>query len=314
MVKGVARDAGVKALARLLPPGVISDKQYFAIWERRGYHIIPVDFYQPIPNTRYLPPELWTRHSELVGLNLNESKQLDLLATFSREFREEYERFPRKRTDVAYGPRFFLDNGLFESVDAEILYCMIRSLRPKTVFEVGAGFSTLLAAQAVLKNQELGFETELVSFDPHPPDSLKNGVPGLSRVVETGIQSIPLADFERLRGDDILFIDSTHVLAIGSDVQYEMLEILPRLHTGTVVHFHDIFFPVEYPEEWVKTERRFWTEQYILQAFLAFNSAFDVLWASHFMHRVHPEALQVAFGSYERGKTTPGSFWIRRAV
>jgi hypothetical protein len=111
--------------------------------------------------------------------------------------------------------------------------------------------------------------------------------------------------------NDILFIDSTHVLRIGSDVQYEFLEVLPRLRPGVYVHIHDIFMPAEYPEAWVRREHRFWTEQYLLQAFLCYNGAFEVIWAGSYMHLKHPDELAAAFASYGPGRH-PGSFWIRR--
>jgi hypothetical protein len=102
------------------------------------------------------------------------------------------------------------------------------------------------------------------------------------------------------------------VLRIGSDVQYEYLEVIPRLKPGVLVHAHDIFLPAHYPEDWVKREQRFWNEQYLLQSFLAFNSAFEVLWSGSFMHLTHSEILDRAFEIYEPSHRSPGSFWFRR--
>ena len=124
---------------------------------------------------------------------------------------------------------------------------------------------------------------------------------------------MPLSRFEALGENDILFIDSTHALRIGGDVQHEYLEILPRLRPGVLVHAHDVFLPAEYPREWIHESRFFWTEQYLLQAFLAFNERFAVLWGSHFMYMRHEQALARAFRP--PGTTLPmtgGSFWMRR--
>jgi len=118
-------------------------------------------------------------------------------------------------------------------------------------------------------------------------------------------------EFGKLKENDILFIDSSHVLKIGSDVQYEYLDILPRLSKGVIVHVHDIFLPAEYPKEWVLKDYIFWTEQYLLQAFLAFNDSFEVLWAGHYMHLKYPNKLEDAF-SYKRDERLPGSFWMRK--
>jgi hypothetical protein len=81
-----------------------------------------------------------------------------------------------------------------------------------------------------------------------------------------------------------------------------------------LVHVHDVFLPGEYPRRWLMEERYFWTEQYLLHAFLCFNSAFRVLWAGAFMAREHPDEVAAAFSSFEPGKTTPGSFWMVRSV
>ena len=142
---------------------------------------------------------------------------------------------------------------------------------------------------------------------------MASGVPGLARLVQRPIQEVPLADFVALEESDILFIDSTHVVAIGSDVVYECLEILPRLPPGVLVHFHDIFLPNEYPREWIERDRWFWNEQYLVQAFLAFNSKFEVVWGSAFMEARHPEALDVSFNSRVAGQQG-GSLWLRRLV
>ena len=281
----------------------------FSFWQRRGVHIVPNHFYQPIPDTRTLKDELWDERSALAGLRMNLGRQLELLAHFAAEFKGEYEALPRERTAVAH--QYFVNNKAFESVDAEILYCMIRHFKPRRIFEIGSGNTTYLSAQAVLKNEaESGKACDLVAFEPYPNEVLRAGFPGLSRLVETRAQDIPLEKFAELDEGDILFIDSSHVLKIGSDVQRLYLEILPRLNKGVLVHVHDIFLPAEYPREWVVGEHYFWNEQYLLQAFLAFNYTFKIRWAASYMHLSHPDQLAAAFNSYDRSTTWPGSFWM----
>jgi len=191
---------------------------------------------------------------------------------------------------------------------------MIRHFKPKKIFEIGSGNSTYLSAHAILKNKEEDndYECELVAIEPYPNDILKAGFPGLSKLIPKKAQDIPLSEFKKLLENDILFIDSSHVLKIGSDVQYEYLEILPRLNKGVIIHVHDIFLPTEYPKEWVLKDYRFWTEQYLLQAFLAFNNSFEVLWAGSYMHLRYPDKLEEVFSSYKRDERWPGSFWIRK--
>ena len=188
----------------------------------------------------------------------------------------------------------------------------MRQNRPQRVVEIGSGFTTLLAAQALARNAAEGAAATLTAIEPYPPAFLREALPVPVELVAEPVQNVPLERFTSLHAGDILFIDSSHVCKIGSDVQYEILEILPRLAPGVLVHLHDIFLPVEYPREWVMEWHRFWNEQYLLQAFLCGNRNFEVLWAGTWMHLRHPEKLAAAFPSYDPKTSWLGSFWIRR--
>lgn len=274
--------------------------------------VIPVYFSQPAAYARQLTDKPWSGQSELVGVNMNESSQLELLAEFSSTSRNEYELIPREKTD---SPRqYYVANTTFGSVDGEVLYCMLRKFKPQRMIEIGSGNSTLLSAQALRKNAEEKNPCDFTAIEPYANQMIKSGVPGLSRLIEEKAQGVPMQEFLKLGENDVLFIDSSHALQIGSDVQYEYLEIIPRLKRGVIIHAHDIFLPAEYHKAWVKNDYRylFWTEQYLLQAFLAFNDSFEVLWGSSYMHLHHPDRLEQAFSSYERTKKWPGSFWIRK--
>jgi hypothetical protein len=285
-------------------------RRTFGMWERLVVHITPVHYFQPIPDTRRLAPELWRRTSELAGLDLREAEQVALLERLASRYAREWA-FPSRRTEVPW--QFHFNNVAFEAVDAEILYALVRDSRPRRILEIGAGYSSYVIAEAVRRNAAEGIPCEYVAIEPYPNRVLRRGIPGLTRLRQEALQAIPLVELIDLGEDDILFIDSTHVLCIGSDVNYEFLEILPRLRKGVLVHVHDVFLPAEYPRQWVMGQRRFWNEQYLLQAFLAFNDAFEVAWAGHFMHQKHPDLLERAFPSYRRDRSCPGSFWMRRA-
>jgi len=291
---------------------VIGSNTAFSLFQRLGFHITPNHYYSPIPDTRKLKDDLWSKRSELVGVDINESKQLELLSLFGAKFKNEYERFPRGKTAIPY--EYYLGSGMFESVDAEILYCMIRNFKPRRIYEIGSGYTTYLSAQAVLQNakENSSYQCELVAIEPYPNETLRAGFPGLTKLVTKEVQDVPLSEFRKLDEHDILFIDSSHVLKIGSDAQYEYLDILPRLNKGVIIHVHDIFLPAEYLKNWVLQNRWFWNEQYLLQAFLAFNDSFELLWAGSYMHLNHPEKLEAAFRSYNRNTRWPGSFWLRR--
>ena len=190
----------------------------FSFWQALGFHIVPNHFYQPVPDTRSLKESLWTQKSELIGINLNEERQIEFLSELSAAYKVEYDSFPTHKTDTPW--EYYVDNDFFPSVDSEILYCMIRHFKPQRVIEVGSGNTTYLAAQAMRKNREdeANYDGELVAIDPYAIETVMAGFPGLSRLLRVPIQDMPLSEFDRLGKDDILFIDSSHVLSIGSDV------------------------------------------------------------------------------------------------
>lgn len=290
---------------------IFQDPRYFELWESNGFHITRKYFDTPIPDTTKLKDALWSEPSQMAGIDMNEAGQFDLLSQFVSKYKEEYESLPREKTDVPH--QYYVNNVWYGSVDGETLYCMVRHFAPKKIIEIGSGNSTYLSAQASLKNRaETGVECELIACEPYPNEVLKAGFPGLTKLRAMEAQDIPLAEFNDLGENDILFIDSSHVLRIGSDVQYEFLEILPRLNRGVVVHVHDIFFPAEYPADWIMGEHSFPNEQYLLQAFMAFNDSFEVLWAGNYMNLKHPAKLEAAFSSYRRDGKSPRSFWIRK--
>ena len=302
-----------RALDRLYAPlyRLLASDRVFLLCQRHGFHITPNNYEQPVPDTTRLRNSLWSKPSELPGLDMNEVRQTELLSLFQARFKHEYEALPRRPTGNPH--EFYLENVAFASVDAEVLYCMVRHFQPRRIIEIGSGMSTLLSARAALQNERDGCPPcDLAAIEPYPNETLRRGFPGLTRLIQSPVEDVPLAELTSLSENDILFIDSTHVLRIGNDVQYEYLEPLPRLNRGVIIHIHDIFLPAEYPRQWVTGMRRFWTEQYLLQAFLAFNHSFEVLWAGSYMHLTHPEKLAAAFPSYDRNTVKPGSLWMRR--
>jgi Methyltransferase domain len=278
--------------------------ELFQLWEKHGFHVTPVHFYQPIPDTQLLSETLWSHPSELAGIDMNDAMQLDLLRNHFPKFRQEYERFPTNPTEGQ--TQFYLGSGPFDHADALGAYCMVRHFQPRLIIEVGSGFSSLLLGQAAAKNKS----SQLICIEPFPREFLRNGFPGLQSLIDKKVQDVDLEFFSQLESGDILFIDSSHTVKIGGDVNYLFLEVLPRLKAGVIVHVHDIFLPFEYPRDWVLDEFRFWTEQYLLQAFLTFNSEFEVLLANSYLNHYHKSELKTAFPSL--ASWGGGSFWMRR--
>jgi hypothetical protein len=278
--------------------------EFFPLWERHGFHVTPVHFYQPIPDTRTLPDALWNKPSELVGVDMNDSVQLDLLRKHFLKFRDEYEQVPARPTGEP--DHFYVKKGPFRGTDALVAHCMVRHFQPRLIIEIGAGISSLVLSAAVKKNNS----GSVICIEPFPQEFLKRGFPGLHSLIEKKVQDVDLDFFSQLGSRDILFIDSSHTVKIGGDVNYLFLEVLPRLNPGVIVHVHDIFFPFDYRRDWVMEEFRFWTEQYLLQAFLSFNFRFEVLMANRYLSYCHRKDFKATFPSLS--VLGGGSFWMRR--
>ena len=276
--------------------------QYFHLWESAGFHVTPVHFYSPIPNTAELPGDIWEKETALAGIEMNERGQLTLLAAVKR-FQSEYNALPQEPAEAP--ERFYLKNPMFGGMDALVLYGMVRHFQPRSVVEVGSGFSTRLFVEAARGNGP----TQIVCIEPMPDRILKDGSLPVT-LIEQRVQDVPSSIFEHLESRDFLFIDSSHVLKIGGDVSHLILEVLPRLKPGVIVHLHDIFLPRPQPREWVVDQQRFWCEQDLLQAFLAFNGAFEVLLSNAYLGLRHQALLREVFPRSEWWGG--GSFWIRR--
>jgi predicted O-methyltransferase YrrM len=302
-----------ETVARAVTPILSSGRhyRYFAEWERQGFHITPVHYYSPIPDVRSLRDSLWDTSLETPGLDFNDATQLDLLINQFPRFRSEYDRFPEQATGRL--EEFSFDNDQFSGTDALALYCMVRYLRPRTVIEIGSGYSTRISLAAIHAN-DFG---RVLCIEPYPDEAadasrgslLRTGASGLE-LIEERVEHLEIGLFQELEAGDVLFIDSSHVARIGSDVNFLFFEVLPRLAPGVVVHVHDVFLPGEYPRSWVVEEHRFWNEAYLLRAFLTFNTEFEVLLANHYLTQKYPERLQETFPNAPWWGG--GSFWIRR--
>jgi SAM-dependent methyltransferase len=277
------------------------DGDYFRLLEEKGIHLLPVDHYQPIPDTRRLGDDLWDvePRETLPGVDLNTKGQLELLTKRFPKFRDEYDAFSTGDSSEA---GFSLGNPEFSGTDALAYYCMVRTFSPARIIETSPGPFTMVAIEAARRNKP----SPVISVAPQTRDSVvqEAGVE-MERVDEMGIQV-----FQALGENDILFLDSSHVSRIGGDVNYLYLKVLPKLKPGVIVHVRDIFLPYEYPKQWVLGEKRFWNEQYLLHAFLAFNSDWEVLLANNYLAWHFSDAMKKTFpkSPWWGG----GSFWMRR--
>jgi predicted O-methyltransferase YrrM len=260
------------------------------ISDRWGYHIRPIHYYEPIPDFRSITTEQLERRREFRSIDFGWDAQLQLLRDLSA-FRIEFEAADLK-------------NDYFNGLDAAVFYSLIRHLRPRHVIEIGSGYSTRFAHKALTLNADGG---RLTCIEPHPEERL-NGLRLSVEVIQKRVEEIDVDFFSCLEANDILFIDSSHTVKFGSDVCYEFLEVLPTLRPGVWVHVHDIFFPHDYPAEWLLKRRLALNEQYLLEAFLSFNREFQVALSNHWLTLDHSSAARELWD----GDAVSSSFWFYR--
>lgn len=271
-------------------------------------------FYSPIVSVE----EVRRRESQiypepprtLPGINLREEAQVELMKTFAQSY---YPSVPFT-DEPQEGFRYYFVNKYFIHADATTLHCMMRHFRPQQIIEAGSGFSS-----AVMLDTNERFLNQSVKFtfiEPYPGRLYSLLTPAdhkQTAIFEKTLQDIPVEYFEQLQANDILFIDSTHVSKTGSDVNYFLFEIFPRLKPGVIVHVHDVFYPFEYPKAWViDGNGRFgWNEAYILRAFLMYQDKFEILFHNDFLQTFHADWLSKHMPTYAtRGRGS--SIWLRK--
>ena len=273
--------------------------------DRAGLQVVVKSFYSPIPDLRRIPDSAWERRSDLAGIPFDAERQLSFLEHDLKPFVEE---FHGPAPDRA--PRYNSANKSYGPVDAATLYAMVRFAQPQRIVELGSGHSTLVLGRAALANAAAGRRPELMVFDPYPgvagPDTA-----GVSTFEATAAQDVTADVTGGLAENDVLVVDTTHTVKLGGDVNRIVLDLLPRLQPGVYVHFHDIFLPWEYPRVWLERYGLYWTEQYLVQAFLACNPHFEVVCALYALAREYPQRLSDVYPSWTPAAPHPGAFWIR---
>jgi len=257
-----------------------------------GYHIRPIHYYEPIPDFNAITSEQLERRREFPAIDFRWDQQLQLLNELAI-YRDELQQLNNKD----------FENDYFAGFDAAVYYAIIRHLRPRRVIEIGSGYSTRFADKALTQNAGGG---TLTCIEPHP-DRL-NGLTSRVELIQKRVEEIGVDFFSQLEANDILFIDSSHTVKFGSDVCYEFLDVLPMLQPGVWVHVHDIFFPHDYPAEWILKRRLALNEQYLLEAFLSFNREFQVALANHWLTLDHAETVNDLW----QANAVSSSFWFYR--
>jgi predicted O-methyltransferase YrrM len=268
----------------------------------------PGHFYSPLPNLREFAANadsIYGKNDSLEGIELSTSNQIELLQKFNRYFPE----IPFT-DNPGFGLRYHFDNRFFGDGDGIILHSMMRHFQPKQMIEVGSGFSSAL----ILDTNELFFDNKIKLTFIEPYSERLRGL--LSdqdnekfSLIESPIQGINKDVFKQLEKNDILFVDSSHVVKVGSDVAHIIFDILPTLKPGVIIHFHDILWPFEYPQDWIN-QGISWNEAYFLRAFLQYNNEFEILYFNAYIAECFPQELAQSLP--KSLISSGGSLWLRR--
>lgn len=270
-------------------------------------HSTPGHFYSPIPDREEIKrreAEVFNKDIAIYGIDFNDEVQLDFLDKIKPLLPEAPWKF-EKQENLA----FRYDNIYYTYSDALTLYGLMRILRPGKIIEVGSGWSSAV----MLDTNRLFCEskTRLLFIEPYPDRLMevkKETDP--AEHWQVFIQQVDLDVFRKLNNGDFLFIDTSHVSKIGSDVNFILFELLPVLKKGVYVHFHDIHFPFEYPKKWIY-EGYAWNENYVLRAYLTNNADFEIVFMNTYLEYRYPEKMpEMLFTNYNNSIT--GSIWLRK--
>jgi len=278
------------------------------ITDRWGYHIRPIHFYDPLPDFSLIRAEQTIRRRDFPAIDFNLPKQLQLVRRLGQQYRDELQALAQR----SEADGFNFHNDYFGGFDAALYYSLIRDLKPRQVIEVGSGYSTQIAHMAFQRNQSQGRPGKLTCIEPFPEARLTEAKLDIE-LIQRPVETLGLDVFSQLQSGDILFIDSSHAVKFGGDVYREFLEILPSLRPGVWIHVHDIFFPHDYPAEWLMEKRIAFSEQYLLEAFLAYNHSFSVQMANHWLGLDHSMDVECLWpDSCRDGRVKSASFWMRK--
>jgi hypothetical protein len=238
-------------------------------------------FYSPLPSEEEVAAAFSRAEHEppFSAIEFNEAEQYTLF----REIVSYINDFPFRETAIP-GKRYQLGNSSYSPYDAFCLYGIMRHLRPRRLIEVGCGHTSA----AILDLNDLLFEgrLELTFIDPDLAEFRRRLLPDekiRSTLIEKPVQDVPTDVFSSLEANDILFLDTSHISKVGSDVNHLLFKVLPALKSGVWVHIHDVCADLDYPRHFFEKGRA-WNEAYLLRAFLMYNRTFEIMFSSAFLY------------------------------
>ena len=284
--------------------------------EAAGYQVArDDDYYSPLPSVSRLKANVarWNRPSAMHGIEYDLVTMKSNLGELLARYLDEFLTYPAysQVQSMGFGPGY-------TAVDALTLYMMVRHLKPRRYIEVGSGVSTFYCNLAALRNASEGYPLEITCIEPYPYEKLST-IPGI-RVLPQKVEDVDISMFQQLQENDVLFIDSSHILRVDGDVAFLFLEVLPMLNAGVMTHVHDIPYPYNFPyppELWIFGQDwpMFWNEAMVLQAFLAFNRNFKISLSTPLIRHFDEAFLKERIPIYEPVAQTPNTFssiWLER--
>lgn len=247
----------------------------------------PGHFYSVIPN---INKDYNNNDTKFLDLDFNDNNHIKILNEINNYLNNFDNEFGHTNVlDRQHNLKYTLLNGAFEWMDSRLLYYFLQKNKPKKIIEIGSGNSTLLIYNTKIL---LNLDLDIICIEPYPSDYLlKLHDLGKITLIKDCLENIDLSIFKTLGENDILFIDSSHVLKLDSDVMFYFTKIFPLLNKNVLIHIHDIFFPYDYPLKWLK-EGRFWNEQYFLYIFLQYNTKFKIHFCNSYSHFKYFEKLK----------------------
>lgn len=270
-------------------------------------HSTPGHFYSPIPDADFIENRkniIFNANRSVKGIDFNENYQLTLIKNIS-PILKEYP-FPEIKISELL---FYNQNIYYFNSDAVCLYGMIRHFKPKRIIEIGSGFSSALILD--VNRLYFNYEINLTFIEPNP-ERLKSivGFNENFELIENIIQDVDIDKFRNLESGDFLFIDSSHVSKAGSDLNHIIFEILPILNKGVIIHFHDIFYPFEYPYKWIK-KGYYWNENYIIRSLLMYSRKFEIILMNTFLALIEFADVPNMVKEINKNEQYSGSIWLR---
>lgn len=283
--------------------------QTYQLFQERGFHLVRNHFYGVLPDTSKLEEKWWTSIPYQAAFDRVKKADIETIFQTILRWANDLDALPRESESG-----FYWNNPMFPPLDAITLYGMLREYRPQKLLEIGSGFSTQIALLAAQHSK-----TEICCIEPYPNSHLLAKESELAQLIRLPVQDVQMEVFDSLQMGDFLFIDTTHTVKIGSDVNYLVFNILPRIKPGVYIHVHDIFLPYEYPKRWYDELSIFWNEQYLWLAYLLENESVEIILPNYWLTIQRKDELRERLKSFDiwgltnnLGGASGASLWFRK--